>query len=109
MACCTRRDRRQRIMSSINTIAPAENSTAPKDAVQAGGLAQADPAAAPLKGPTIRGAVVAVDKDVLPGDEKRPRERFLPVTRFALMDRLTHREAWPQGKAAEVRRFFRYL
>jgi len=36
-------------------------------------------------------------------------EHFIPVTRFALMDRLTRPQAWPPGVAAEVRRFFRYL
>jgi len=37
------------------------------------------------------------------------RERFIPVTRFAVMDRLVRPQAWPPGVAAEVRRFFRYL
>lgn len=37
------------------------------------------------------------------------REKFIPVTRFALMDRLTAPECWPQGKAKEARRFFLYL
>lgn len=37
------------------------------------------------------------------------RERFLPLTRFALLDRLTLPEAWAPGQAQEVRRFFRYL
>ena len=37
------------------------------------------------------------------------RERFLPVTRFALIERLTQDHLWPAGQAAEARRFFRYL
>lgn len=37
------------------------------------------------------------------------RERFIPVTRFALIDRLTEERAWPDGQAAQVRRFFAYL
>ena len=37
------------------------------------------------------------------------RERFLPVTRFALIERLTQEHVWPAGEAAEARRFFRYL
>ncbi|MBL8565451.1 MAG: DUF3754 domain-containing protein [Hyphomicrobiaceae bacterium] len=37
------------------------------------------------------------------------RETFIPVTRSALMDRLTATEAWPPKIAAEARRFFRYL
>ena len=39
----------------------------------------------------------------------RKRERFIPVTRFALMDRLTLPSAWPTGEAQDTRRFFRYL
>lgn len=39
----------------------------------------------------------------------RKRERFLPITRYALIDRLTDPTAWPPGQAADARRFFRYL
>jgi hypothetical protein len=35
------------------------------------------------------------------------RERFLPVTSYALLDRLT--AAWPDGEAVDARRFMRYL
>jgi Protein of unknown function (DUF3754) len=51
--------------------------------------------------------VSAFDK-VMPESE-RGRERFIPVTRFALLDRLTAAEVWPAGQALEARRFFRYL
>lgn len=37
------------------------------------------------------------------------RERFIPVTRFALMDRLTEAHAWPDGQALQARRFFMCL
>lgn len=37
------------------------------------------------------------------------REKFIPVTRQALMERLTRPQAWPNGEAAAARRFFRYL
>jgi hypothetical protein len=37
------------------------------------------------------------------------REKFLPVTRHALMDRLTQPGLWPNGDAALARRFMRYL
>lgn len=47
--------------------------------------------------------------DILAPDEKRKRERFIPVTRFALLDRLTKNHLWPPGQAADARRFFRYL
>ncbi|MGL4396520.1 MAG: TMEM143 family protein [Hyphomicrobium sp.] len=40
---------------------------------------------------------------------KQQRERFIPVTRYALMDRLTEPLAWPAGQAPQARRFFRYL
>jgi hypothetical protein len=41
--------------------------------------------------------------------ESRGDEHFLPVTSYALVDRLTDPQAWAPGTAAEVRRFFRYL
>jgi len=47
--------------------------------------------------------------DVLAPEEQRQKERFLPITRFALIDRLTNPEAWPPGQHLEVRRFFRFL
>src|SRR2546423_15089572 len=37
------------------------------------------------------------------------REKFLPVTRSALMDRLTAAHLWPKGDAVQARRFLRYL
>ena len=41
--------------------------------------------------------------------DPKKRETFIPIARFALMDRLTAPEVWPAGKAADARRFFRYL
>lgn len=41
--------------------------------------------------------------------EARPDEHFLPVTKYALVDRLTRTEAWQPGVAKDARRFFRYL
>jgi len=37
------------------------------------------------------------------------REKFLPLTRYALMDRLTLDKSWPEGDAVQARRFMRYL
>jgi hypothetical protein len=37
------------------------------------------------------------------------REKFIPVTRFALIDRLASADVWPGGHAEDARRFFRYL
>ncbi len=47
--------------------------------------------------------------DALQPESERRRERFIPVTRFALLDRLTAPSAWPSGQSREARRFFRYL
>lgn len=45
----------------------------------------------------------------LPVLSEADRETFIPVTRFALMDRLTAPQAWPGSTAREARRFFQYL
>lgn len=37
------------------------------------------------------------------------REKFIPVTRAALFERLMRPQYWPPGEAANVGRFFRYL
>ena len=37
------------------------------------------------------------------------REKFIPVTRAALMERLTRPQSWRGNDAKEARRFFRYL
>jgi hypothetical protein len=37
------------------------------------------------------------------------REKFLPVTRHALLDRLTVPDLWPKGDHVQTRRFLRYL
>lgn len=47
--------------------------------------------------------------DVIKPDSQRRRERFIPVTRSALMDRLTFDHTWLPGQAKHARRFFRYL
>ena len=46
--------------------------------------------------------------EVMP-EGSRAREHFIPVTRFALLDRLTSPTAWPNGEGRNARRFFRYL
>ena len=43
------------------------------------------------------------------GAASRVREKFLPVTRSALLDRLTAAHLWPGGDAVQARRFLRYL
>lgn len=51
----------------------------------------------------------AATPDIVPPDAARPRERFIPVTTHALIDRLTSAEAWPGTPGKAARRFFRYL
>jgi len=87
-------------MSSVDAPGAAPKSSAgfypkqPNAGAQATGKARA-------------GQVSAFDK-VVPESE-RGRERFIPVTRFALIDRLTANEVWPAGQAQQARRLFRYL
>lgn len=54
---------------------------------------------------TAEPAKSSIASEVLP----ETRERFIPITRFALRDRLTRPQAWPPGQAADADRFFLYL
>lgn len=54
-----------------------------------------------------RGAAIDAVDPVFNGAEAR--EKFIPVTRQALMERLTRPYAWPANEGANARRFFRYL
>lgn len=47
--------------------------------------------------------------DVIKPDDQRRSERFIPITRSTLMDRLTFDHTWAPGQAKHARRFFRYL
>jgi len=64
---------------------------------------------------TVDGGVDAARAANLPAEEPgkvvaaERREKFLPLTRYALMDRLTAEKSWPGGEAAQARRFMRYL
>ncbi len=57
------------------------------------------------------GAVLAQGRDVIDeifaGTDKR--EKFLPVTAEALMERLTRPHNWAPGESQQTRRFFNYL
>ena len=56
---------------------------------------------------TLVNATVAATSAEAPG--KPQREKFLPITRHALLDRLTQPKSWPAGEATEARRLMRYL
>ena len=47
--------------------------------------------------------------DTMHPDTERPRETFIPVTTYALIERLAAQRTWPAGQARAARRFFRYL
>jgi hypothetical protein len=49
----------------------------------------------------------ADESDIFSGQDRR--EKFIPVTPQALIDRLADPSAWPSDKIAQVRRFFMYL
>ena len=79
------------------------------------GMSNADGA-----GPALAGAhappPTAIELDIdpsttppIPPDSELSRETFIPVTLFALMDRLTRPQAWPAGADNDAKRFFRYL
>jgi hypothetical protein len=51
----------------------------------------------------------AVTVDPNSAAASRMREKFLPVTRHALLDRLTVPALWPNGDNVQARRFLRYL
>jgi Protein of unknown function (DUF3754) len=56
----------------------------------------------------VLGTLAEVDPHS-PGAVGSRREKFLPITRHALMDRLTAANLWPNGDAVQARRFMRYL
>lgn len=93
---------------SVNTTPIASDET--RDDIQSsghrmpdGGIARA-PAAHAVHFETADPSL-----DLLPEEATEARETFLPVTRAALIDRLTRPQAWPAGDAKAARRFFKYL
>ena len=58
---------------------------------------------------TSFGAVTSTSAAAAAEDPFSAREKFLPVTKAALMDRLTTPGRWPNQTQRDARRFFRYL
>ena len=54
-------------------------------------------------------AAATATADTIGGVEIQGDEHFIPVTRYALADRLTRPQSWPPGVASQARRFFTYL
>lgn len=70
------------------------------------------PAATGAHAPAPTAIEMNIDPDEMPPippDSELGRETFIPVTLFALMDRLTRPQAWPAGEDNDAKRFFRYL
>lgn len=53
------------------------------------------------------GAVQDAIDQIFDGEDSR--EKFIPVTRQAIIERLTRTQYWPGNEAQNARRFFRYL
>ncbi len=79
--------------------------TAPAPGLAAGARAKTAPTASAAPAASF----IPPQVDVLQPDNVRARETFIPVTAFALIDRLTLPQAWALGEARAARRFFRYL
>ena len=62
---------------------------------------------AKAKALSVNGRAVDVIGEMFNGVDKR--EKFIPVTRQALMERLARSQYWAGNEAVHVRRFFRYL
>ncbi len=77
-------------MSIAEALKPGERIAPP---VQTRAASEAEAKAAPAATPEVA----------------EVREKFLPITREALLDRLTQPSVWGDGEAVKARRLFRYL
>ncbi len=59
--------------------------------------------------PTTAASENPAGPDIFPADELRVRETFIPLTKSALMRRLTAAGAWPEGNHTDAKKFFQYL
>jgi hypothetical protein len=78
-----------------SATAPAARATEPAASIYGGAAGAAAPTATPAR-------------DLLGPDEARKRETFIPLTKSALLRRLTVETAWP-GNHKDARKFFQYL
>ena len=77
-----------------------------RDVLVAEGMARAADLGDEAPGVPVRVAMVDPHSEAAAGNR---REKFLPVTTSALLDRLTAGNLWSNGDAAQARRFLRYL
>ena len=73
------------------------------------GAAEASQSSASAFQPALSGVREEAAVEIRKPSEKVFREKFIPLTVTALVDRLTVASAWPKGEARATRRFFRYL
>ncbi len=93
-------------MSAVEVLTPRDQGTPPSAAATAEApIAGTAPAAAPA--PARNEPRDDIIEDILA--EADAREKFIPVTRAALMERLTRSQSWRGNEAKDARRFFRYL
>jgi hypothetical protein len=93
-------------MSAVEVLTPRDQGTPPSATATAEApIAGTAPAAAPA--PARHEPRDDIIEDILA--EADAREKFIPVTRAALMERLTRSQSWRGNEAKDARRFFRYL
>lgn len=95
-------------MSTAETMASLHGKAAVSRNGKKGGRAPQSVAVS-LKGAEQNEAAGNAPGPEFPAIYEPDRETFIPVTRFALMDRLTAPQAWPGTVCYDARRFFQYL
>jgi Protein of unknown function (DUF3754) len=113
-------------MSSVTstTTGPAMTGLPTADAARAVTAAPAPPPGSKLVQKPGHETAILAPPTVIPAGMERPdlpeidiiakhsdatRETFIPITKAALIDRLTHVDAWAPGQASQARKFFQYL
>src|SRR5690606_352360 len=97
-------------MSAVEVLTPVQRDQGTASPTNSAPAAETPPAGtAPVELPPS--AAQQPRDDVVDGilAQADTRERFIPVTRAALMERLTRPQSWRGNEAKEARRFFRYL
>lgn len=95
-------------MSAVVVIAQTASDDRAPNAAAA--KARMYPGTAPASAPSSASSAVTaqgVIEEIL--EHADAREKFIPVTRAALMERLTRPQSWRGQQGQEARRFFRYL
>ncbi len=103
--------------ATSTAAATSHGSAAASSAPASGAMASASPGVSHGSAGAGNGTAGASDDDCIPASLAETADEicfdqpgcFIPITRYALMDRLTRRYAWPGNQADEARRFFRYL